>query len=120
LWARGNELRARGNALLARSDELRARSDALWARADALWARGNELRARGNALLARGNALWAKIAIKYRAYIPDCRAINFIAADRENGVYCFVFNRKWLCFYDGENCPNMENVEKIELKGMQT
>jgi hypothetical protein len=108
-----------GDELWARGKELRAKYDELWARGDALWARGNELWARSKELWARSKELRAKIAIKYRAYIPDYRAINLIAADRDDGVYCFVFNRKWLCFYDGENCPNMENVEKIELKGMR-
>ena len=80
-----------------------------------LYAEGRKLCAEGDKLHAEGDKLYAELAIKYNAYIPDHRVINLIAKDLPNHVYCFVFNRKELWVYDGENCPDYHKVEKIDL-----
>jgi len=79
-----------------------------------LYAEGNKLRAEGNKLRAEGNKLHADIAIKHKGYIPDWRAINFIAKDLPNHVYCFVWEHKEIWVYNGEDCPNREDV-KVEV-----
>ena len=124
LWAEGEKLRAEANKLWAEGEKLWAEGCKLWAegcklRAEAnkLWAEGDKLRAEANKLWAEGEKLRAEVAIKHSAYIPDWRAINLIAADRDDAVYCFVFNRKELWVYGGENCPDSETVEKIDLGG---
>ncbi len=49
-------------------------------------------------------------------FSPDWRAINFIAADRRNAVYCFVFcatrKQKEVWIYNGETCPNAKIIKK--------
>lgn len=55
----------------------------------------------------------ARIAAAHQACIPDWRAMNIIAADREDGVYCFVWIRKEVWFYDGEFCPDPDIVEVV-------
>ena len=101
------------------ADELfNAKGDKLMAEGDKLCAKGNKLRAEGNKLMAEGDKLCAKLARQYCARIPDWRALNFIAADREDGVYCFVWTRREIWFYDGENCPNPETVEVVWKVGL--
>ncbi len=49
-------------------------------------------------------------------FSPDWRAINFIAADRRNAVYCFVFcttrKQKEVWIYNGGTCPNAKTIKK--------
>ena len=111
--AKAEKLWAEGEKLWTESDKLWTESEKLWAEDKKLWAEGEKLWAEGDKLRAEGDKLWADIAIKHSAYIPDRRAINLIASDRENSVYCFVFTRKELWVYDGENCPDPLTVEKI-------
>jgi len=114
LHAEGDKLYAEGNKLYAEGDKLYAEGDKLHAEGDKLYAEGDKLYAEGDKLHAEGNKLQVRIVIKYKAYIPDYRAMNLIAKDREDSVYCFVFKRKELWVYNGEDCPNSDTVEKIE------
>jgi hypothetical protein len=100
-------------AIFITQELLRAEDHKLWAKGAKLRAEGGKLRAEGSKLWAEGSKLWAEIAIQQRGFIPDDRAINFIAADRSDGVYCFVWARKEIWFYDGENCPDPETVEVV-------
>ena len=77
-------------------------------------AEGYKLCAEGYKLHAEGAKLRAELAIKHKGYIPDYRAINFIAKDLQNHVYCFVPKYKEIWVYDGENCPDRATVEKVE------
>jgi hypothetical protein len=107
----------------ADADRLRADADRLMADAYKIWesgkfrAEGDKLWAEGAMTRAKGTKLWAELAIYYCAYIPDDRAMNFIAADREDGVYSLIWSRKEIWFYDGENCPNLDTVEVVWRKG---
>ena len=101
------------NQLWVKSEQLWVKGNQLWVKGGQLRAKGGQLRAKGGQLFAKSDQLRAELAIKQKAYIPDWRAINFIAADRVNDVYCFVFTRKELWIYDGENCPDSETAEKI-------
>ena len=116
LYAEGNKLYAEGDKLYAEGDKLRAEGDKLDAEGNKLYAEGDKLRAEGNKLYAEGEKLRVELAIKYKGYIPDYRAINLIAKDRDNSVYCFVFNHKEVWVYDGENCPDSNTVEKLDWK----
>lgn len=85
-----------------------------------LWARGLKHRAEwlkhvSKYLKYRAMAekLWRKLENQYRGYMPDYRAINFIAADREDGVYSFIWTWNEIWFYDGKNCPDPNTVEVI-------
>ena len=109
---------AKGDKLMAEGDKLCAKGNKLWAEGDKLRAEGSKLRAEGSKLMAEGDKLCAKLARQYCARIPDWRALNFIAADREDGVYCFVWTRREIWFYDGENCPNPETVEVVWKVGL--
>ena len=95
LWAKGARLRADGEKLLTEGDKLLAMRDKL--RAD-------------------GNKLWADIAVKYPGYILVHRAMSFIAADRDDDMYCFVWPRKEIWIYNGEDRPKPNEVEKLEWR----
>ena len=107
---------AEGDKLHAERAKLYAEGDKFYAEGHKLYTEGAKLYAEGAKLYAEGRKLHADIAIKNKAYIPDAKAINIIAKDRDNSVYCFVFVRKELWIYDGENCPNSETVEKIDWR----
>ena len=87
----------------------------LYAEEDKLYAKGYKLYIKRYKLYAERDKLYAEIAIKYNAYIPDYRAINLIAKDLPNHVYCFVLNKKELWIYNGENCPDKNTVEKVNF-----
>jgi len=116
LHAEGRKLHAEGHKLYAEGDKLYAEGDKLYAEGHKLYAEGDKLYAEGHKLYAEGRKLHAELAIKYKAYIPDYRAINLIAKDRKKSVYCFVFNRKEVWIYDGEHCPHPDTVEKLDWK----
>jgi hypothetical protein len=65
----------------------------------------------------KARAAWKNEAKILSGFIPDWWAINFIAADREDGVYCFVQsttrNRKEVWFYDGKHYPDPDTVEVV-------
>lgn len=78
---------------------------------------------RAGAGLARAwaefDGAWAefdRVRAEFGGYSPEWRAINFIAADRRNAVYCFVYcstrNRNELWIYDGKTCPNAKAIKK--------
>jgi hypothetical protein len=70
-----------------------------------------------DAVWEEAQAAWGSEVKVLSGFIPDRRAINFIAADREDGVYSFVQsttrNRKEVWFYDGECCPDPDTVEVV-------
>jgi len=94
------------------ADKLRDEADKLRAEAYKLWAEAYKLGAEACKLGAEVDKLWTELAIKYGGYIPDYRAMNFVAADRD-GVYCFVWPRKEIWLYDGETCPDPDTVEVV-------
>jgi len=81
------------------------------------WAEACSKMEEGERLLNEANEVLAQIADKQGAYLQDYRALSYIAQDRENGVYCFVFPRKEVWFYDGKNCPAPETVEVVWKEG---
>jgi hypothetical protein len=60
------------------------------------------------------NQDWNRLTRSLQGYSPDRRAINFIAADHRNAVYCFVYcttrqrNELWL--YNGDTCPDAKGI----------
>src|SRR3989304_2621607 len=72
-------------------------------------------RGRVSAEWERFLAEWQKSVAKLGGLSPDWRAVNFIAADRHNGVYSFVVRnrrgRKEIWFYNGDTCPDAKTVE---------
>jgi cytochrome c556 len=125
LWAESCKLIAEGKKIQEEGDKLQAESNKLWAEGDKFRGEGDKLRAEGNKLhaagkiiRAAGDKIRAELAIQYRGFIPDWRAMNFIAADRINGVYCFVWSRKEIWFYNGERCPNPSSVKVVWRKGI--
>ena len=88
----------------------------LWAERDRFWIEGDRLQAEIHRLQAEIDKLWAELAIKLRGYIPESRAMNFIAADLDEAVYSFVWPHSEIWVYDGEKCPNRDTVEKLEWR----
>ena len=121
-WAEGDKLRAEGHKLWYEGNELQAKEDDLRAKWYKLMAEGYRLRAEGDKLQAEGDKiehegrkLWANFAVKQKGHIlPDWEAINFIAADLDDSVYCFNWRYNEIWIYDGENYPNRDEVEKME------
>ena len=65
---------------------------------------------------AEADMLLANLAIKHQGYIPERSALHFIAADRDDDVYCFVWARREIWVYDGGWCPDPDKVEKVEWR----
>jgi hypothetical protein len=84
--------------------------DEIWKLAYKLWVQGHKSWVKWE----QAYELWEQVATKYQGYMPDYRAINFIAADCENAVYCFVRsttrNRNEVWIYDGEHCPDAKDI----------
>ncbi len=111
-WAEVGRARAEVDRAWAKVGRERAKVDRAWAEhgraraeVDRAWAEVGRAR-------AEVDRAWAEVG----GYSPDWRAINFIAADRRNAVYCFVFcttrNRNELWIYGGERCPNAKAIKK--------
>lgn len=105
LWDEADKLRDEVDKLKDEADKLGDEADKLGAEACKLWDEADKLG-------AEVDKLWTELAIKYGGYIPDYRAMNFVAADRD-GVYCFVWPRKEIWLYDGETCPDPDTVEVV-------
>lgn len=60
--------------------------------------------------------IYLDLAIKHKGYIVDYLALNLIAKDQDDSVYCFVWERKEIWIYDGDYCPDPSSVEKVEWR----
>jgi len=113
LWARGLKHRAEWLKHVSKYLKYRAMAEKLWtvtAKHRAEWLKHVSKYLKYRAMAEK---LWRKLENQYRGYMPDYRAINFIAADREDGVYSFIWTWNEIWFYDGKNCPDPNTVEVI-------
>ncbi len=94
------------------------RYDPLYKRAEKLknMARSDRLKSEAEILYEQGNLILYDIAIAYRGYIPDMRAINFRAKDLTDSVYSFIWQYKEIWIYGGEYCPTRSAVEKLKWR----
>jgi hypothetical protein len=94
----------------------RVRADSAWTKANAAWVRADSAWTKANAAKAEEfwtwvDESWKKTVKSAGGIIYDWWAVTFIAADREDGVYCYIWDRDEVWFYDGEKCPSRKSIE---------